>query len=333
MYGIGWLGDDGSDPPVGETVASNDLENADALPREAENVQPSERPIETKPRSPVMLTGVEKAREADHSVGRRESGSGDTSPPSPRASRSLQQADAAQRAAAAGNWLAARELYSQALTAGLPDRDAQRAGIEASDVADRTLFSDAAMEGDPHVDMYVIQPGDTLGKLAKEWDITAGLLASINNIADVNRIRAGQRIKYIRGPFRATVARSAHRLDVWLGDVFVRTFPVALGSSGSTPMGEWKVKEKLTDPTYYPPRGGRIIRADDPENPLGERWIGLEGISGEAVGQMRYGIHGTIEPESIGQDVSLGCVRMLNEDVQFLYDLLVVNDSTVIIGP
>ena len=66
-------------------------------------------------------------------------------------------------------------------------------------------------------------------------------------------------------------------------------------------------------------------------NPLGERGIALEGLAGEALGQQRYGIHGTIEPESIGQEASLGCIRLFNEDVEELYTYLVEKHSTVII--
>jgi lipoprotein-anchoring transpeptidase ErfK/SrfK len=116
-----------------------------------------------------------------------------------------------------------------------------------------------------------------------------------------------------------------------LGTTFVHQFPVGLGLDGSTPRGEWRVRTKLLNPTYYPPRGGDIIAADDPRNPLGERWIALEGLSGEALGQQRYGIHGTIEPESIGREESLGCIRMYNEDVQQLYTYLVEKHSTVTI--
>ena len=55
--------------------------------------------------------------------------------------------------------------------------------------------------------------------------------------------------------------------------------------------------------------------------------MGLEGIDGDAVGQFGYGVHGTIEPASMGKSVSDGCVRMLAKDVVELYDLVVVDWS------
>ena len=130
-------------------------------------------------------------------------------------------------------------------------------------------------------------------------------------------VGGGDRI--VGAPF-ATRAGRAH---------FDGLVKVGLGVDGSTPTGTWRVTTKLKNPTYYHPRGGDIIAADDPNNPLGERWIGLEGTSGQAVGQERYGIHGTIEPESIGQSVSLGCIRLHNQDVEALYTFLIERHSTV----
>jgi lipoprotein-anchoring transpeptidase ErfK/SrfK len=121
-------------------------------------------------------------------------------------------------------------------------------------------------------------------------------------------------------------------LDVYLGGTFMLRYPVGLGAESSTPSGEWEVQNKLKNPQYYPPRGGKIILADDPENPLGERWIGLKGVKGEAVGQQRYGIHGTIEPDSIGRSASLGCIRMHNTDVEEFYDLVVVGHTKVTVN-
>lgn len=229
----------------------------------------------------------------------------------------------------AGSLVAARANLNKAFTLGLPELDQIELQAELVRLADRMVFSKSRVKNDPFVDMYIIKKGETLGKIARANSVTLDLLAKINNMESPNMIRAGQRIKVVKGPFHAVIDKKNLDMYVYLGDTFVKHFKVGLGADNGTPAGEWKVKTKLTNPTYYPPRGGQIIAADDSDNPLGEHWIGLEGVSGEALGQERYGIHGTIDPESIGQSQSLGCIRMYNEDVDFLYDLLVVNKSRV----
>ncbi|MGD2109511.1 MAG: L,D-transpeptidase family protein, partial [Phycisphaerae bacterium] len=200
---------------------------------------------------------------------------------------------------------------------------------ELTRLGNDTIFSPRIFPDDPFVDRYIIKPGDTLGKIAKTLKISPDLLAEVNGIANKNLIRAGQTLKTVKGPFRLVVHKPTYTMDVYLDTTFVKHFKVGLGADDSTPTGEWRVATKLTNPTYYPPRGGQIISADDPTNPLGERWIGLEGVKGEAVGQHRYGIHGTIEPETIGRSVSLGCIRLYNEDVEDLYTYLVEQHSIV----
>ena len=60
-----------------------------------------------------------------------------------------------------------------------------------------------------------------------------------------------------------------------------------------------------------------------PENPLGARAMYL--------GSSLYRIHGSNEPETIGQAVSSGCIRMTNEDVQDLYERVKVGTRVVVI--
>jgi lipoprotein-anchoring transpeptidase ErfK/SrfK len=223
----------------------------------------------------------------------------------------------------------ARAQLTEALVCDLPLEELVRLKADLTLLAEETLLSRKILPEDPFVVAHIIQPGETLGKIARRYAVTDDLLARINGIANKNRIRAGQRIKVVRGPFHAVVTKADYRLEVYLNETFVKQYPVGLGDDGSTPTGRWKVKNKLKNPQYYPPRGGQIVLADDPENPLGERWIGLEGIEGEAVGQERYGIHGTIEPASIGQSVSLGCIRLYNADVEELYEMLVEGKSEV----
>jgi len=66
-------------------------------------------------------------------------------------------------------------------------------------------------------------------------------------------------------------------------------------------------------------------------NPIGERWIGLRGIDERNKDLSGLGIHGTIEPKSIGKNVSMGCVRMLSSDVEEVYEMLLEGVSTVAI--
>jgi lipoprotein-anchoring transpeptidase ErfK/SrfK len=59
-----------------------------------------------------------------------------------------------------------------------------------------------------------------------------------------------------------------------------------------------------------------------PDNPLGARALYL--------GSSLYRIHGTNEPETIGQNVSSGCIRMMNEDVADLYDRVRVGARVIV---
>jgi LysM repeat protein len=238
-------------------------------------------------------------------------------------------------ALSAGDLLLARRTLNRALRLDPAPGDAVRLYEALGTCADSTLLADRVIDGDPLAERYVVQGGDTLGKIARTYGISDDLIARLNGIRNKNHIREGQTLKVLRGPFRVEVDTEAYALEVFLGEgeerSFVRRYAVGLGQDGSTPRGTWVVKTKLVNPTYYPPRGGRIIDADDPENPLGERWIGLEGVGGEAVGQQRYGIHGTIEPESIGRNASLGCIRMYNNDVEHLYEFVIEQHSTVLV--
>jgi lipoprotein-anchoring transpeptidase ErfK/SrfK len=225
--------------------------------------------------------------------------------------------------------LTARTNLSAALQLGVSGTDEEFLRTELTRLGTETVLSTRIVNGDPLVDRYVIQTGDVLAKIAAANKVTPDLLASVNGIVDKHRIREGQTIKIVKGPFRAVLSKRTYTLDIYLADTFVRNFKVGLGADDSTPTGEWRIATKLMNPTYYPPRGGEIIATDDPKNPLGERWIGLVGISGAAVAQERYGIHGTNEPDSIGKSVSMGCIRMHNEDVEVLYTYLVETHSTV----
>lgn len=97
----------------------------------------------------------------------------------------------------------------------------------------------------------------------------------------------------------------------------IRFFPIATGNPKTpTPTGVTKVIEKVKNPTWIPPEwagGGDPVEAG-PDNPLGDRWVGL-GFPG-------YGIHSTTSPNSIGLSASHGCMRMRPNDVHIFFDLV-----------
>jgi hypothetical protein len=178
----------------------------------------------------------------------------------------------------------------------------------------------ATMEDSPEGPVHVVQPGDTLSKIAKHCKTSHEYLTRLNRLG--RYIRAGQRIKLVRGPFDALVELSDYELTVLLGGKFIKRYRVGIGKDGSTPVDLFTVNLKLVNPTWYPPEG-RPVPPEDPTNPLGTRWIGIGGA---------YGIHGTIEPQSIGQAESAGCIRLRNAEVEELYDML-VEGSRVLIRP
>ena len=77
------------------------------------------------------------------------------------------------------------------------------------------------------------------------------------------------------------------------------------------------------------PRTAELFSGDNPLNPIGERWLGLQGMDEHTKDLFGLGIHGTIEPKSIGTNASMGCVRMLEGDVEKVYEMLLEGISTV----
>jgi len=234
--------------------------------------------------------------------------------------------------------LATRHILNDDLVTGhLAGAELDEARELLSKASEQLVFSPRAFRDDPLVTSYTIQSGDRLMKIAAAYALSSDLLGRINGIPDARRIKPGQTMKIIRGPFHAVVTKSHFTMDIYLGapggvgSTFVTSYRVGLGKDDSTPVGTWKAAGKLKNPAYYSPRGEGIIAAGDPKNPLGEHWIGLTGIDGTALGKNSYGIHGTIDPTSIGREESMGCIRMRNEDVAVVYELLVEGKSTIVV--
>jgi hypothetical protein len=252
----------------------------------------------------------------------------DDAPADPAAKRRLAEGRAAL---ARGDLVKARLLLSEALACGLPRGQAVRVRAELDKLADKMIFTRECYPGDTLVGTVEVLPGETLAKIADKYFVTEELLAAINGLRNKNLIRAGQKLKIVRGPFRAVVDKPHHEMYIYVGELYICGCRVALGENGGTPTGNWVVQNRVPNPAWVNPRTGERVHADDPDNPVGEYWIGLAGVSGEAKGKDDYGIHGTNDESTIGRDVSMGCVRLGDRDIQRVYQLLVPKHSTVVI--
>lgn len=240
---------------------------------------------------------------------------------------------AGRRALDRGQLVEARDHLNKALAGRLSMEQQETVRRDLARIADKLVFSHLASPGDSLARMHEIASGESLYVLAKRHKLTIEFLAKINRLERADMIRAGQRLKVVEGPFTAVVRKSQHRMDIFLQDQYVRSYRVGLGMDNGTPIGEWEVTTKQVNPAWTDPRDGQHYRPDDPTNPIGENWIGLDCVSGECIGRSGFGIHGTVEPESIGSDQSMGCVRLLPDDVAEVYDLLVSRHSIVKIVP
>ncbi|HEY0570624.1 MAG TPA: L,D-transpeptidase [Enterovirga sp.] len=106
-------------------------------------------------------------------------------------------------------------------------------------------------------------------------------------------------------------------------------YGVGVGRPGFTWRGVQRVSAKKEWPSWTPPAAMLKRRPDlprymsgGPENPLGARAMYL--------GSSEYRIHGSNEPETIGQAVSSGCFRLTNEDVIDLYNRVQVGTTVIV---
>jgi hypothetical protein len=166
---------------------------------------------------------------------------------------------------------------------------------------------------------HFVDYGETLGSIAKKYDVPWQYLARLNRV-DPDDLQAGEQLKVVRGPFGAVVDLQDFCLTVHAHGWYVHCYPIGIGADNGTPIGEFKIEEKLENPTWYNPDGG-VVDADDPENPLGEFWLGLGN---------HIGIHGTIHPDSIGQAVSRGCIHLDDQNIEEVFALLTVGSKVLI---
>lgn len=109
------------------------------------------------------------------------------------------------------------------------------------------------------------------------------------------------------------------------------SWPVAIGDPATpTPVGRFKVENKIINPQYQSTKSGKINATTGAQGPLGDRWIGFNHS-----GNNQYGIHGTPTAwewtVTSRAAVSHGCVRMLTPHVRKLFDQVELGTPVIVV--
>ena len=249
---------------------------------------------------------------------------GPTIEPNPEAASLITEA-AALLGESPGKIVQARDKLNQALRIPMSPKQCSSVKDRLSGLSDQWLLSRTVLPDDPLCESYQVRSGDLLTTIGDKFKVPYEILMTINRISRPESLQAGLPIKVVKGPFHAKVYRSTFTMDLYLQNTYVRSFRVGLGKPGmETPTGLWRVKSdgKLEKPIWTNPVDGKTYHPEDPDYPLGSRWIALEGLSGEAKNRTGFAIHGTKEPEQIGSAGSQGCIRMHNGDAILVYNMM-----------
>lgn len=178
------------------------------------------------------------------------------------------------------------------------------------------LFSKIVTDKDV---IYEIEPGDTLINIAKKFGTTVDLIKTANYLKS-DTIQARARLKISKAKYKILVDKSQNILTLISDNDVIKVYRVSTGENNCTPVGSFKIVNKIMDPVWYTEKA--IVPAESPDNVLGSRWMGFN-LPG-------YGIHGTTSPEKIGQQATRGCVRMINAEVEELYKIIPVGTEVTI---
>ncbi len=189
--------------------------------------------------------------------------------------------------------------------------------------------------------LYISEKDQTLLEISKKLDLGYYELKNANPFLDPFDIRKNQivivpfrRILPVKDFSYGTIYVNINEKRLYYpikieNKSYVITFPIGIGTDeAQSPVGDFKISQKRKDPAWYPPESIRKEQPDlpqvfppGPDNPLGTRAMRL--------GNTSFLMHGTNKEYGIGMKVSHGCIRMYNEDVERLFEVVDVGTPVV----
>lgn len=325
--GIGWLRGGpttpvalATPPAIGVAAPGDGAGAGGSSPCEGENAGAGPQSAKAVP--PELLAAFDRARGEDPLAFLDLRRLVKEHPGTPEAGRAQGTLD--QERARAADQARALEAQGEDLEGAL--RAATRAYLATVDRAARRALRPALLELSAKVHFgptppsgvttYTIAKGDVLTRVADAHHTDYRLIQRLSRLQN-DRVRIGQRLRVPQAPVTVVVFKKDFELIVLFNGNALKVYDIATGKDGRTPEGSFRIGTKMEKPDWYSPEG-RVYRYGAKENILGTRWLAFENTD-EHQG---FGIHGTTLPESIGTESSMGCVRMRNEEVEELYDLV-----------
>ncbi len=164
--------------------------------------------------------------------------------------------------------------------------------------------------------------------------------------SDINPVFLRREVDYSgrEAPGTIVIDPSAHFLYYIMPGGRAMRYGVGVGKEGFAWSGSATINSKQEWPDWYPPKE-MIARRPDIKSQLTQlqSGIGMHGGPGNPLGARAmylwqnnkdtlYRIHGTVEPNTIGTNVSSGCIRMINQDAIDLYSRVAVGTKVVVLG-
>ena len=166
--------------------------------------------------------------------------------------------------------------------------------------------------------IHTVERGENFYTISKKYNTSPEFLMKLNKIKNAQSLSIGQRLTVLKQAFDIKINIKTNLMVVNRNGSFFKQYQIATGRMDATPLGKFYISIKQKNPTWF--WDGKKIPPGDPENALGTRWLGIENKDRTTGGH--YGIHGTNDPESIGQNASHGCIRMHNKEVEELFDMV-----------
>lgn len=162
--------------------------------------------------------------------------------------------------------------------------------------------------------VYTIKKGDSIWKLERELKVPGDLIMGINNLRP-NALTVGMQIKIPKINPSIVIDKAKRTLTVKNSGAFLKKYRVGIHKVDSrVPAGEYSIQNKLDKGSdYADPQTGAIIKAGDPANPLGSKFLQL---------RRDIGIHGTNRPELVGTYTDVGWIMMDEKDLEEIYALV-----------